>query len=169
MACGPALVLNLLRWKEEIRPWNELNLPAEGMESTGLSKKEMAMGEQLVEDMSTKWEPQAFTDSFKEQILQLVKEKVAAGKTEFVTRPEEAEAEPAGAKIYDLTEILRRSLKKTGAPTKRAAGPASGRGRQASKPKAAAKRAAPAGSSGRSRKTAAKKPGKTASRSRKAA
>jgi DNA end-binding protein Ku len=169
MACGPALVLNLLRWKEEIRPWNELNLPAEGMESTGLSKKEMAMGEQLVEDMSTKWEPQEFTDSFKEQILQLVKEKVAAGKTEFVARPEEAEAEPAGAKIYDLTEILRRSLKKTGTPTKRAAEPASGRGRQASKPKAAAKRAAPAGSPGRSRKTAAKKPGKTASRSRKAA
>lgn len=112
MPCGPALILNLLRWNEEIRTWDELNLPAEGMKSTGLTEKEMAMGEQLVADMSTKWNPGDFTDSFKEQILQLVKEKIEAGKTESVTQLEEDETETAGAKIYDLTEMLQRSLNK---------------------------------------------------------
>lgn len=112
MPCGPALILNLLRWTDEIRTWDELNLPAEGMKSTGLTAKEMAMGEQLVADMSTKWAPEAFTDSFKAQILQLVKEKIEAGKTESVTQPEEEEAESTGAKIYDLTELLQRSLNK---------------------------------------------------------
>lgn len=112
MPCGPALILNLLRWDDEIRTWDELNLPAQGTDSTGLTKKEMTMGEQLVADMSTSWAPQNFTDSFKEQILQLVKEKVEAGKTELVAHPDEAETESAGAKIYDLTEMLQRSLNK---------------------------------------------------------
>ena len=112
MPCGPALILNLLRWGDEIRSWDELNLPAEGIKSTGLTEKEMAMGEQLVADMSAKWQPDSFTDSFKEQILQLVKEKVDAGDTESVTEPEAGEQEAAGAKILDLTEMLQRSLNK---------------------------------------------------------
>lgn len=114
LPCGPALILNLLRWEDEIRSWDELNLPAEGTKSTGLTEKEMAMGEQLVKDMSGKWKPEMFTDSFKEQILQLVKEKVEAGETETVSEPETQEAEPGGAKILDLTEMLRRSLNKGG-------------------------------------------------------
>lgn len=120
MPCGPALILNLLRWDEEIRSWDELDLPAEGIKSTGLTEKEMAMGEQLVADMSTQWVPQDFIDSFKQQILQLVKEKIKTGKTESVTQPEEEETETTGAKIYDLTEMLQRSLNKGTKTTKAA-------------------------------------------------
>ena len=112
MPCGPALILNLLRWDDEIRSWDDLDLPAEGTKSTGLTEKELAMGQQLVDDMSAKWEPEQFTDSFREQILHLVKEKVAAGDTESVTQPEEEDAASAGATIYDLTEMLQRSLNK---------------------------------------------------------
>ena len=112
LPCGPALILNLLRWGDEIRPWEDLNLPAEGIQSTGLTEKEMAMGEQLVEDMTGRWNPEAFTDSFKAQILRLVKEKVEAGKTEAVSEPETQET--GGAKILDLTEMLRRSLNRGG-------------------------------------------------------
>ncbi len=112
MPCGPALILNLLRWEDEIRSWEDLNLPAQGVKAAGLTDKEMAMGEQLVADMSAKWQPDAFTDSFKEQILQLVKEKVEAGETESVTQPDAEESEGSGAKILDLTEMLQRSLSK---------------------------------------------------------
>lgn len=111
MACGPALVLNLLRWGDEVRPWDELDLPPEGVKSTGLTAKEIQMGEQLVQDMSASWQPEQFTDSFKEQIMALVREKAEAGD---ITAVQEAEAEddaPTGATIHDLTEILQRSLK----------------------------------------------------------
>lgn len=111
---GPALVLNLLRWGDEIRSWEELNLPAEGVKAAGITPKEMAMGEQLVGDMSSTWKPDAFTDSFKEQIMELVDRKVKAGETESVTQIEPEETEEQGAKIYDLTEMLQRSLKKGG-------------------------------------------------------
>ncbi len=111
MPCGPALILNLLRWGDEIRSWDELDLPAEGKASTGLTAKEMAMGEQLVQDMSGVWEPADFTDGFKEQILELVREKVESGDTETVSSMEDGDAQTTGgAKILDLTDMLRRSL-----------------------------------------------------------
>lgn len=110
MPCGPALILNLLRWRDEIRSWDNLGLPAEGTTSTGLTTKEMEMAEQLVQDMSGAWEPEAFTDTFKEQILQLVREKVESGNIETVTSMEEASQAAGSAKILDLTELLKRSL-----------------------------------------------------------
>lgn len=107
---GPVLVLNLLRWEDEIRPFNELNLPSENLKATGLTDKEIKMGERLVEDMSTKWKPQLFKDSFKQQIQELVQKKIKAGKTKTVTPIEPMETTGAGAQIYDLTEMLQRSL-----------------------------------------------------------
>jgi len=107
---GPALVLNLLRWGDEVRTWEDLSLPKEGAKASGLTDKEMKMGEQLVEDMSGEWNPEEFTDSFREQILHLVEEKIKAGDTAAVTQLEEAEPGET-AKIYDLTEMLQRSLK----------------------------------------------------------
>lgn len=107
---GPALVLNLLRWGDEIRSWEELDLPKEGSKAEGLTEKEIKMGEQLVKDMSGDWNPADFTDSFREQILHLVEEKVQAGETETVTKVETLDTNES-AKIYDLTEMLQRSLK----------------------------------------------------------
>lgn len=107
---GPVLVLNLLRWGDEIRSFESLTLPAEGVKAAGLSDKEMRMGEQLVEDMSEAWDPEASRDSFKTQILQLVEAKAKAGELESITQIEPAESEPTGATIYDLTELLQRSL-----------------------------------------------------------
>ena len=127
---GPALVLNLLRWGDEVRSFDELNLPALGTSGVGLSPKEMQMGEQLVDDMSSTWKPEAFTDEFREQILKLVDAKVKAGDTEQVGTLEETEPAEAGNNVYDLTELLKRSLDKGGKGPKADAAPAS----QKSKP-----------------------------------
>ena len=107
---GPVLVLNLLRWGDEIRTWDDLDLPEEDTKAVGLTEKEIKMGEQLVNDMSGDWNPEQFTDSFKEQIQHLVEEKVNAGETETITKIEDAEPGES-ANIYDLTELLQRSLK----------------------------------------------------------
>lgn len=111
---GPALVLNLLRWGDEIRSWEKLGFPPEGTEETGLTEKELKMAEQLVMDMSGKWHPEEFRDSFKEEIMKLVHEKVETGDIQTVSQPEESETAPGSAQILDLTELLQRSLKKSG-------------------------------------------------------
>lgn len=128
-ACGPVLILNLLRWGDEVRDWGALNLPEQDSKSAGLTDRELEMARQLVTDMTMPWEPEGFTDSFREQIMQLVQEKIDAGETTQVTQPESEETESAGARIYDLTEMLQRSLK----------------GRQASSDQASARSTAPKG------------------------
>jgi DNA end-binding protein Ku len=120
---GPGLVLNLLRWGADIRPWKDLPLPSEDAKKAGLSERELKMAAQLVDDMSSDWDPGAFKDSFKDDIMRLVDQKVEAGQTEEVTKREPVEAEEAdrpGAKILDLTELLQRSLRKGGKPAARA-------------------------------------------------
>jgi DNA end-binding protein Ku len=112
---GPGLVLNLLRWGADIRPWKDLPLPAESAKQAGLSERELKMAAQLVEDMSSKWDPDEFKDSFKDEIMRLVDEKVDAGQTEKVTKREPMESEGGerpSAKILDRTELLQRSLRK---------------------------------------------------------
>lgn len=118
MPAGPVLVLNLLRWEDEIRSYESLPLPATGKKGVGLTDKEIKMGELLVEEMTAPWKPQAFHDSFKEQVMQLVQKKIKAGQTEVVARIEPEQETASGAQIYDLTAMLQQSLKRNTAPQK---------------------------------------------------
>jgi DNA end-binding protein Ku len=124
-AAGPALVLILLRWANQIRPLNELKLPSEG--AAGLAERELSMAAQLVDAMTEPWNPDRYQDTFTARVMALVEEKVRTGHIETVIRPE---AEPAGAgmaEVVDFTELLRRSLQKkaTGRAEKPAAGASS--------------------------------------------
>ena len=114
MPYGPMLVLNLLRWGDEIRSFEQLSLPPEGKSAVGLTDKEIKMGEMLVEEMSSPWNPKAFNDSFKEQVMELVQKKIKSGQTETVTPLESVDSTSSTAKIYDLTEMLQKSLRRDG-------------------------------------------------------
>jgi DNA end-binding protein Ku len=116
MPCGPALVLNLLRWGGEIRSWEDLNLPPQGAKA-GVKEAELKMAKQLIEGMSGHWKAGEFRDSFRDAIMKLVEQKAKAGETEQVQPLEDA---PAGqsADVIDLTELLRRSLQGGKASTK---------------------------------------------------
>lgn len=154
---GAGLVLNLLRWGADIRSWKDLPLPAEGVKAAGLSDRELKMATELVEDMSSDWDPDAFKDSFKDEIMRLVDRKVAAGQTESVTQPEAVEEGQTSAKIIDLTELLQRSLRKGGKTTAAATDDDEAAGDDVPA-KTASKRAKPAAKA--VRKTPAKTPAK---------
>ena len=113
---GPGLVLNLLRWGEDMRPWKALPLPPESLKAAGVSEREVKMAEALIKDMSADFDPEAFHDSFTEEIMKLVQRKAEAGKTESVTplEPLEEGEGTSSAKILDLTELLQRSLRQGG-------------------------------------------------------
>ncbi len=113
---GPALVLNLLRWGADIKPWSDLNLPAEGSKAVGLTDAEMKMAAHLVGDMSRPFEPGDYRDSFSEQVKALIRRKVEAGETETVIQPEAVESAVKSADIIDLTELLKQSLKGSKSP-----------------------------------------------------
>ena len=107
---GPVLVLNLMRWGDEVKALEGLDLPPQGAKAPKIAPAEMKMAEQLVADMTGQWKPEDFKDEFKHAVMKLVDKKVKAGKTETVIQPEE-EAPNQRAEVIDLTELLQRSLK----------------------------------------------------------
>jgi len=103
---GPALMLNTLRWARQIRPWTDLKLPPEGRKM--LKDSELKMARQLIADMTGDWQPDRHADTFTEAVQALVARRVAAGQTEAVEPMEEAA--PGPSNVFDLTELLAKSL-----------------------------------------------------------
>jgi DNA end-binding protein Ku len=101
------LVLNLLRWSDEVRDTAGLAWPGEDVK---VSAAELKMAEQLVDAMAGDWQPDLFHDEFREKLMALVEQKSREGGLHAVT-PLPGEDVPASAEVIDLTELLRRSLK----------------------------------------------------------
>lgn len=108
MPSGPALVLILLRWADQIRPFDDIELPSVGLE--GLTERELSIASQLVEAMTEPWAPDKFQDSFMVKVLALVEEKVHTGHIETVVESEAVPDIASTADVIDFTELLRRSL-----------------------------------------------------------
>ena len=109
---GPALMLDTLRWSDEIRPVGELSLPAEGKAAAKLKDTELKMAGQLIKDMSKPWKPGDYTDKFTHAINELIARKAKAGKTEKVEPVEEAPEGLAESNVIDLAALLKSSLKR---------------------------------------------------------
>ena len=73
------LVLELLRWADEVR--DTAGLPLPDARETEVSERELKMAGQLVNELVDKWNPTAFHDEFREKLEQVVQEKVKAGQT----------------------------------------------------------------------------------------
>lgn len=140
------LVMNTLRFADEIRSMSELALPEAG--EGALKGTEIAMAERLVDDMTEKWNPEQYKDTYSEDLLARIEKRIAAGETHAITPAAEEGAEPRkGAEVIDLVSLLRRSLDKKGKaagddekietrPKRAAAGKAASRLSTAKKPRA---------------------------------
>jgi DNA end-binding protein Ku len=65
------LLMNTLNWPDEIRSYEELDIPAD----TDVKPAEIAMAKQLIEAMATKFDPAQYTDQYREALLQVVEAK----------------------------------------------------------------------------------------------
>ena len=111
------IVLNTLRYPNELRSTEDLHLPPVSLKSAGISDKEMQMALSLVEGMSEEWNPEQYHDTYRDDVMALVRKKVKAGQTKTITAPEAEERPAASGNVVDLVALLQNSLgKKTGKP-----------------------------------------------------
>ncbi|WP_306591143.1 Ku protein [Geothrix sp. 21YS21S-4] len=110
---GSALMLNTLRWEEELRPLEEMEFPAPPKSAPRLKPAELTMARQLIKGMTGPWKPAAFTDRFAEAVQTLVARRAAAGELTEV-RPLEEPATGTEAPDVDLADLLKRSLPRLG-------------------------------------------------------
>jgi len=111
------MVLNTLRYADELKEPGELKIP-----KARVTAKELDMALRLVEDMADDWQPSKFKDTYREDLLKRIKEKVKAGQTEELTEPDPDAEKPAkGADVIDLMALLKKSVEKKPAKAKRPA------------------------------------------------
>ena len=106
VAAGDGIIMNTLRYATEIRSIEDLKLPGD----SGITDKELKMALSLVEDMSEKWNPKEYHDTYREDVLKLVEKKVKAGQTHTLTEPTGEAPVPKASNVVDLVALLKQSL-----------------------------------------------------------
>jgi DNA end-binding protein Ku len=99
---GDVLCLETMLFADEVVPESELDgVPGDDVE---VSERELKMARQLIESLSTDFEPEKYQDEYREQVLALIEAKAEGA--EIVAQP--ASEEPA--QVVDLMAALEASL-----------------------------------------------------------
>jgi DNA end-binding protein Ku len=113
MPVDKVILLNTLRYEAEIQRVPEAVTAPARKASTG---REVEMALKLIEEMSEPWKPEAFEDTYKNDLMKRIEQKVKAGQTHALTEPEGEVAERAatGGKVVDLMSLLQKSIAQKG-------------------------------------------------------
>lgn len=125
---GEALVLDLLRYADELRGVDDLDLPEEDLKAVGVTDQELQLADQLISALVAEWEPRQYEDTYRNDLLDLIKTKVEEGGRTITEMPGK-EAAPT-AQVVDIMDLLKRSLEAAGAE-KGAGGKSAGKKRAA--------------------------------------
>jgi DNA end-binding protein Ku len=110
IAQDEVLLMNTLRYADELRDVSELDLSA--VKKQKVTAKELDLAMRLVKDMQEdEWKPEKYKDTYHEDLLARIHEKVKAGQTEEITQPEK-EPRARSADVIDLMALLKKSVEK---------------------------------------------------------
>lgn len=100
------LLLELMHFADELVEPSELQVP----KKIEVRKGELSMATELINRMTTKWNPARYRDDYKSALLQLIEKKAAAGESGMPKprRPRRTSS------VINLSDILRQSLKEVG-------------------------------------------------------
>jgi DNA end-binding protein Ku len=89
-----------MRYHEEIREVPEV----EATKSNKITSKELDLAVKLIDQLTEKFKPEAFKDTYVNELKKVIKAK-AAGKAIHIAEPKKA-----SATVKDLMEVLKQSL-----------------------------------------------------------
>jgi DNA end-binding protein Ku len=112
LADGPAIIAYTLRWPYQLRGAADLDLPSESLDELAVTPQELKMADQLVEAMVGEWQPEQYRDTYRDDLLRMIDEKVKGGKVTARKEPKPAE----GGEVVDIMALLRRSVEERRGP-----------------------------------------------------
>jgi DNA end-binding protein Ku len=104
------LLMITMRYVNQIREHSEFDFPSLSAKSAGVTSKEMELARKLIGDMAGAWDPGAFEDTYNDDLMQRIEQKVKAGETKELTKPEAEKGEARGAQVIDLMDLLKQSI-----------------------------------------------------------
>jgi DNA end-binding protein Ku len=105
---GEALVLELMHWNDELVAQDEYEFPSL---KESVPAAEMKMAKMLIDSMSTKFNPAAFHDTYREQLLAMIDARAHGREV-----PKGRAKAPAATNVVNLMDVLQRSLEKSKRP-----------------------------------------------------
>jgi DNA end-binding protein Ku len=99
------LILNTLRYRNEIRPAEDIDVPKD-LHAAKVQANEMKMAERLIDDMTMKWKPDEYHDTYRDDLMKMIEEK-AAGHVKEAPKSKRA---PREAEVIDFASLLEKSL-----------------------------------------------------------
>jgi DNA end-binding protein Ku len=133
------LLISTMVYADEIIPADEIS-DLEGVDDIDVSERELLMAKQLIDSLTSEFEPDRFRDEYRDKVLNLIEQK-AAGVETIVEAPAAVEE----TKVVDLLAALEASVKEARDARKRhpaAAEEQSEEAAEESKPKKRAKKSA---------------------------
>lgn len=97
------LALHTMRFRDEVRPSDEM---APGGRKPARKKIEQAAA--VIESLATEWDPERYTDCYRERLKRVVKQKQKGEKVKAPSEPKQPKPAP------DLMEALRATLERMG-------------------------------------------------------
>lgn len=104
------IILNTLRFADELRSTEELKLPPKTLKAAGISDKELQMALSLVDGMTEEWKPEQYYDTYREDVLALVQKKIKSKQTKSITVAAPEKKEKTSSNVVDLVALLKQSL-----------------------------------------------------------
>lgn len=109
VADGDALVLELLRFPQELRDMKEFEFPGQDLRKYKVSKKEVELAEKLIDGMTADWEPETHHDEYRDVLMKLIEKKIRSGQTEAIESDDDVEA-PEPPKTINFMDVLKQSV-----------------------------------------------------------
>jgi len=103
-AAGDVLTMSTMNFADEVVSAEDVDEGIKAEEKVKTTQRELTMAQQLIESLTTDWEPEKYHDTYRERVLDLIERK-AQGE-EIAVQPEAAEP----AKVPDLMAALEASL-----------------------------------------------------------
>ena len=107
------LLVSTMVYADEVIPAEEIS-DFDGIEGIDVSERELAMAKQLIDSLTTEFQPDHFQDEYREKVLALIEQKAAGVETVV-----EAPAAVEETKVVDLLAALEASVKDARAARKR--------------------------------------------------
>ena len=104
------LILELMHFPQELLDTSEFKTPAE----KSIRKTEIQMAKQLIESMSSKWEPSQYSDEYHDALEKMIEKKIQSGGK---SAPPPAKKKRA-TNVVDLMSVLKQSLRERAGETK---------------------------------------------------
>lgn len=106
---GDYLILEVLRFAHEVQQVHKADfLNKSQLSKVKVSPRELAVAEKLVADMTAKWKPEQYKDTYQNELMKYINHKIKKGDVEESTPIEKEKV--TNTNVVDLMPLLQKSL-----------------------------------------------------------